>query len=196
MASTPADESILETFRVAQEQRLQAIGEIRDALSAFQLIVSWIDQIARHYNGSSNGEANWRAFIRRFFPAHYHPEPEIKRLYGGLRGKLLHELGTRDVLLTEDEPENHWTEHAGLRIVHLPTLLADCKAGWRQLSDEIDADSDLRAAVVGRVQGIIQPVRITTISGAIAASASATVVDLEGMGWNWPPRDTELPPGY
>jgi hypothetical protein len=182
----------LQTFRDAQQQRLAAIREIAnvDALSAFQLAVSWIDQIARHYNGSRNGEANWRAFIRRFFPSEYHPETEIKRLYAGLRGPLLHELGTRGVLLNEDSPQAHLSDVGDLRVMNLPTFLNDCEAAWQAFSSEMDTDDTLRAAVVSRAPGIIQPVRLTTGTAAIAASASATSVDLEALGWSWPPRDT------
>jgi hypothetical protein len=189
--TTEADDRALQTFRAAQERQLAKIREVSevDALIAFGALVQWIDQAARHFHASSNGEACWRAFLKRFFPERYRSESAIKLLYDGVRGKLSHEFGTRGVLLIEDEPDDHWTEQSDLRFIHLPTLLTECEVAWQKFSAAIDDDPVLRARVVARAPGIIQPVRIATIEGVKAASASATNVDLEAMGWGWPPPE-------
>ena len=100
----PAAEAVIANFRAAHEHQFASIREISDidGLVAFLTLSHWIDSVARAFNGSSNGKANWRQLIRRYFPATYHPEPEITRLYNGLRGALSHKLETEGVYLTDD----------------------------------------------------------------------------------------------
>jgi len=149
--TTEPDETVLQTFRAAQERQLAKIREVSeiDALIAFLALAHWIDQAARHFSPSGNGEARWRAFLGAFFPSRYHTASAVKLLYDGLRNKLSHEFGTQDILLTEDEPENHWTVYGGLRVVHLPTLLTECEVAWQSFSAAIDADPALRTRVIG-----------------------------------------------
>ncbi len=197
MTVDPAsDDAVITNFRAAHEHQFKSIRKIAaiDGLIAFLAVSHWIDSIARAFNGSSNRKANWRKFIKRYFPREYHAEPEITRLYNGLRGALSHRLETDGVYLTDDPKAQHWA-HAGddHRFVHLATFLNDCESAWAAFTADIAEDAHLRAAVAGRTVNVVRPVIVLSPTAAVASTATpvtstATPVVSYTIPVDWPRR--------
>jgi hypothetical protein len=188
MTFDTADETaVITNFRAAQEHQLSSIRKIADGLVAFVALSHWFDSVARAYNGSSNGEANWRAFIRRYLPAKYHPDREVRRLYDGLRGALSHELGTRGVYPTDDPNAEHWADVGDdHRLVHLATFIEDCAAALTTFMRDVDHDAALRSVVANRTRGVVRPVQVVSAGGVVSSTASATTIGVIPLDWPRP----------
>jgi hypothetical protein len=126
---------------------------------AFIGLASWIDTLAILSTGrKKKNKPAWRHFLKTYMPAQFHSDAEITRLYEGLRCKLLHEYGTRGVLLTHGSPNDHWACHDDHRMLNLESLIAEFEAGFECFYADLEKQQALRERVLPHVDGLLTEV--------------------------------------
>ncbi len=152
---------------------------------AFVGVAAWFDAVSRLYKGKQwNGRDALEAFIRRHMPQYAN---DVDALYDGLRNALLHEYGTREVLLTHEDTGEHWSKRPQGRVIHLGSLIDDCEAAFQSFYGELQSDAQLRATVLGPAHGLLAPV---DAGGAPSLSGSPVIPGIRQVGSRAPPTLT------
>ncbi len=154
---------------------LAAVRETPNALIRFEALANWIDKVSRLSTGrKTRGEPAWRHFARKYL-ARQVSDREVHLLYDGVRCKLSHEWGTKDVLLTHEDPDAHWTYEHGLLVLNLETLMEEYDAAFMAFYEALRSDATLRHLVLPHVDALVAPVVIrANTEAALSASASSS----------------------
>lgn len=163
--------------RLRQSLEGWALGDVKKAASeevdlprlAFVGLAAWIDTLTYLRFGKNKPARDaWAGFFREYLPERT-SDSELLRV--GLRNKLLHEYGTRDIALTHGEADAHWTTPiGGLRIVNLDSLISELETAYNRFLVKIEEDPDLRRRVLDRSTGLLAPVTLGTTSASLTTS--------------------------
>jgi len=122
----------------------------------------------------------WMQFVPRYLPA-WATAAEVELLYDGLRNKLLHEYGTREIALTHATPGVHGGQHGIVRVLNLDDFVLECDGAFERFLGDLEADAELRARVLPRSAGLLSPVELAPGRSA-SVSSSETVIRFNTAG--------------